>query len=299
MTALEKVKTITFGVAFGICAIVWIFIIAAGLIGIGDLGIGGFIALVLFTTFVLAIPLAILSLVLGLHKIKKVQKIDSEEVSVRKVHSNHSPQKQSDINSEYEKFKSETSVTKQIVEETVKVPVPSQTVQPREVQESKKPSFKKFDFRVAGVTMKNDSGKDIQRLLKRFGKLHCEEYEIELYEGWSNKDIIEYDVEVYEFGDLQFETNEIKFVDEPTNEYDPNAKKVLIDFDGAFIHVGYVPRKEVAELNDILKNKEVRSITAQYVGGKKKCVEYDAEKDKDIVVIEDLTLGVEIEIKYV
>ena len=40
------------------------------------------------------------------------------------------------------------------------------------------------------------------------------------------------------------------------------------------------------------------AITACYVGGKIKESDYDLEKDKDVVVTNELTLGVAVEIKY-
>lgn len=41
-----------------------------------------------------------------------------------------------------------------------------------------------------------------------------------------------------------------------------------------------------------------RRIEAKYVGGKIKSVDYDEENDKDIVVTEELTLGIEIKVFY-
>lgn len=106
MIILEKFKLGTFAVAFVLCALVWIVIVIVGLFSIGDLGFGGFIALVFLTTIVLAVPLAVLSVVLGLHKIKKVETVNLKEVGAQK------PQI-ADVNSEYEKFKAESSVTLQ------------------------------------------------------------------------------------------------------------------------------------------------------------------------------------------
>lgn len=51
-------------------------------------------------------------------------------------------------------------------------------------------------------------------------------------------------------------------------------------------------------LKNILDNEDIRRIEAQYVGGRIKSVEYDSDKDKDVVVTEELTLGVKIEVFY-
>lgn len=159
--------------------------------------------------------------------------------------------------------------------------------------------YRRFTFNVAGVTQHNDKNKDIQKTLRRFGKLYCEENLIELYSGFTNKEILEYVFEVSEFEDLEFNDNEISFVPEPTNEYDPNAIKVFINYGNEEIHhIGYVPKKHTSELKDILDSKSVLAITACYVGGKIKESDYDLEKDKDIVVTNELTLGVKVEIKY-
>ncbi|MGE7673782.1 HIRAN domain-containing protein [Lysinibacillus sp. NPDC094403] len=157
-----------------------------------------------------------------------------------------------------------------------------------------------FTFNVAGVTMKNDKNKDIQRSLTRYGKLYCEENSIDLYGGYSNKDILDYVFEIREFEDLEFANDEIQFIPEPTNEYDENAIKVLIDYgNGDVIHVGYVPKKCTKKLKNILKNKEISNIAAHYVGGKIKEIEYDFEKDKEKVVTNsNLSLGVQIDIRY-
>ncbi|KOS62030.1 hypothetical protein AN161_15575 [Lysinibacillus sp. FJAT-14222] len=65
------------------------------------------------------------------------------------------------------------------------------------------------------------------------------------------------------------------------------------------MHVGYVPKKCTKKLKNILENKEISNIVAQYVGGKTKEIEYDFEKDKEKVVTNsNLSLGVQIDIRY-
>ena len=153
-----------------------------------------------------------------------------------------------------------------------------------------------FEFNVAGVTAKNEQNKDIQKLLRQQGKLYAKENGYESYGGYKNKEIIEDDLEVAEFEDLYFSQDEISFVPEPTNEYEPNAIKVFITYDEVPIHIGYVPKKNNVELKNILDNEDVRRIEGRYVGGKIKSLDYDDDEDKDIVVIEELTLGVNIQL---
>lgn len=192
------------------------------------------------------------------------------------------------------------SITSEI-NKPIKQPLANQIEQPSKPIQTVKPKkdFNIFVFNVAGVTMENDKNKDIQKLLKRNGKLFCEEQGIELFSGYSNKEIIEYSQEVSEFEDLYLSDDEISFVPEPTNEYDPNAIKIFLEFGSEGTHhVGYVPKKSTKELQNILDTKKVIYIEAKYVGGKIKNIEYDFEKDKDVVVPKELSLGIEISIKY-
>lgn len=160
------------------------------------------------------------------------------------------------------------------------------------------PKLNIFEFNVAGVTAKNENKQDIQRLLKQQGKLYATENDIDLYGGYKNKEIVEDGVEVSEFEDLLFYQDELSFIPEPTNEYDLNAIKVFIKYGELPIHIGYVPKDKNVEFKNIINNEDVRRIEARYVGGKIKSVDYDPDKDKDVVVTEELTLGVEIKAYY-
>jgi hypothetical protein len=160
------------------------------------------------------------------------------------------------------------------------------------------PKLDIFEFNVAGVTAKNEQKQDIQKLLRQQGKLYAEENDIDLYGGYTNKEIIEDGLEVAEFEDLIFYKHEISFVPEPANEYDQNAIKVYIKYGEFPVHIGYVSKKENVEFKNILDNEDVRRIEARYVGGKIKSTDYDVDKGKDIVVTEELTLGVEFKVYY-
>ena len=121
----------------------------------------------------------------------------------------------------------------------------------------------------------------------------------ELYGGFSNKEIIEDDLEVSEFEDIFFTKQEVSFVPEPTNKYDSNAIKLYINFDEAPIHIGYVPKKDNIKVKSILENEDIRRFEVRFVGGKIKSVDYDYEKDKDVIVIDEVTLGIEVEIYFI
>ncbi|RIJ65499.1 PH domain-containing protein [Rummeliibacillus sp. POC4] len=161
-------------------------------------------------------------------------------------------------------------------------------------------SRKTITFNVAGVTKENDQGKDIQKLLQQEGKQYCKENEIDLYNGLTNKEIIEFGDGTSEFEDLYLSDEEVIFIPEPTNPYDENAIKVFLKYgeNESPTHIGYVPINKTKELQLILDTKNVSLIDAHYVGGKIKELEYDYETDKDKVVVKELTLGIEISITY-
>ncbi|MFA9560357.1 HIRAN domain-containing protein [Evansella sp. AB-rgal1] len=160
------------------------------------------------------------------------------------------------------------------------------------------PKLNMFEFNVAGVTAKNENKQDIQKLLKQQGKIYAKENQIDFYGGYKNKEIIEDNIEISEFEDLVFYKDELSFIPEPTNEYDSNAIKIFIKYSELPVHIGYVPNDKNVELKNILDNEDVRRIEARYVGGKIKSVEYDSDEDKDIIVTEEITLGIEIKVFY-
>ena len=175
-------------------------------------------------------------------------------------------------------------------------PIKSSTVQ----SPPKPPVLNRFNFNVAGTTAKNDEGKDLQKTLQSLGKKYCSENDIKLYGGYSNRELISDGYEVIEFEDLTFYKHELKFEYEPTNQYDKNAIKVFVCFDGEkFTHVGYVPKTHNVELKSILENEDIRRIEAKYVGGNVKNIEYDDEKEKDVIVVNKLNIGIEIDVYYI
>ncbi|WP_190325346.1 HIRAN domain-containing protein [Bacillus cereus] len=152
-------------------------------------------------------------------------------------------------------------------------------------------------FNVAGVTFDNDKGKDIQSLLKRIARAIAKEYNIESYGGYTNKELLEMWVEASEFEDVEF-GDYISFVKDPDNEFDKNAIKVIVNLDNKEFHIGHVPKKQNVEIGKLLDSESITSISANFVGGKTKSVDYDDEKDKDVVIITELTLGVLITLRF-
>ncbi|MGH1327115.1 HIRAN domain-containing protein [Bacillus pretiosus] len=152
-------------------------------------------------------------------------------------------------------------------------------------------------FNIAGVTFDNDKGKDIQSLLRRIARIIAKEYDIESYGGYTNKELLEIWGEASEFEDVEF-GDYISFIKDPDNEFDKNAIKVIANLDGKEFHIGHVPKKQNIEIGKLLDSESITSISANFVGGKTKSVDYDDEKDKDVVVINELTLGVLITLRF-
>lgn len=204
--------------------------------------------------------------------------------------------------SKTEILKNETRVTETPTQTETSIqtetPIDIQTdIQSETPTQTQTPNNHAITFNVAGVTFDNEEGKDIQTLLRRVAKAIAREKDIPAYAGMTNSEILEYYGEVSEFEDVEF-GEYILFEKEPDNEYDKNAIKVVVKLEDKKHHIGYVPKKYNVQLNKLLDTDLITDITANFVGGKIKEVDYDFEKDKDVVVIKELTLGVEITVYY-
>lgn len=138
-----------------------------------------------------------------------------------------------------------------------------------------------YTFRVAGVTKEGRQG-TIKQIVKDWKECNPDD----VYEGMSNKEIKEDDIEVYE-ADIE-NWCDIELVPEPDNQYDSNAIKVISDFG----MLGYVPASETSKVKEIMTKDY--SLSWRLIGGKYKY--YDDYEDK--VKIETLTYGIEINLKY-
>lgn len=160
---------------------------------------------------------------------------------------------------------------------------------------------KKLYFNAAGVTKKNELGKDIQSILQKEGRKYCRENYIDFYGGYTAKEIKEFGTDTSEFEDLYLNGKEISFIMEPDNKYDKNAIKIYVQYstDRDPIHVGYVPKEKNVRLKTILENHSITSVSAFYVGGKIKKIDYCLDTDKESIKNVELTLGLSIEISYI
>lgn len=145
-----------------------------------------------------------------------------------------------------------------------------------------------YTFNVAGVTKKNDVENNIQELLDELVKEEVESSGA--YLELTNKEILEdyYDERIYETTDV-CGSDEVYFMPEPDNAYDPNAIKVIHEY---LDHIGYVPRECNILVGDILKNTEY-NIYWKLVGGRYKYID-----DNGKVKTKKDNYGVNIKINY-
>lgn len=157
---------------------------------------------------------------------------------------------------------------------------------------------KHINFRVAGVTKKNEKGHDIQNILKRVANTYKREYILESFNGYTNREIIDGIIDMTEF-EGQYIDDIIELVPEPDNPYDKNAIKVYItDANNKKYHVGYVGKSENVKLLQELNENNITTTSVEFTGGKVKRVDYDWEKDKDVVVTDEITRGLEVTVYF-
>lgn len=75
---------------------------------------------------------------------------------------------------------------------------------------------------------------------------------------------------VYEYS---FRTGKTELIPEPTNQYDSNAIKVMIDGK----HVGYIKKGSCKHIINLLNQNQIERIESKISGGKFKCLEFDGE----------------------
>ena len=100
------------------------------------------------------------------------------------------------------------------------------------------------------------------------------------------------DERIYQY---TFADGPVELVDDPDNEYDPNAIKVLV----AGQHIGYIKRGSTGRIHNLQRAGRVLGVTAEIYGGKYKVVICDDDDDgaEHYDLIKDETgYGADIEI---
>lgn len=156
-----------------------------------------------------------------------------------------------------------------------------------EVQENIVSKTSKFNTYIAGVTHKNDEGKDIQRLFKDYVSLN---YDSTNFEDYTNDEIIENDLKINEYNLI--EINTITLLPDPNNIYDSNAIKIIHKDLG---HIGYIPKEHCIDVKNFISTDKKIEFIISFRGGKTKFVETD-ENLEDKVVTEEKNYYVDLTI---
>ena len=153
-------------------------------------------------------------------------------------------------------------------------------------------------FKVAGVTFKNEEGKDVQKEIKRIlNEYKKNDYFGELYGGYTNSEIKEMDLNVSEYEGYKFPAKIIG------DEYSGEScfKIYFKTYNNEDVHIGYVPKEHLEELVEWLdkKNLQIKG-TLEVIGGKYKyCELYEEDyEEKERVAIKELTYGIEISLDF-
>jgi len=150
--------------------------------------------------------------------------------------------------------------------------------------------YEKLTFNIAGITFENRE-KNLIKLLNQYAK----EGYFEKYGGYTNKEIKEDCMEVFEYED--FSTNDIQ-IKKVIVKDKPAYEVYLKDYNGNFIMIGYIPKNMINNYTNLFNKYTLASAVATIVGGKYKEVDED-EYGKEKVVIQDyLNIGVQIELAF-
>lgn len=167
-----------------------------------------------------------------------------------------------------------------------------QTEQPKKEKKKYKKDLTYFDFRVAGTTFDNEDGSSRQDIIRKLAD-DCRakagrEY---LYGEMKNSDILEkYDG-----------SHETSYVYELQNEIFPVEFQEYVYKGSPALHVvtnrgiiGNVPADLVDKVLDLQSISYKTKHHGSFVGGKTKFVEFDYDKDCDVVRTKTLTYGIEV-----
>ncbi len=99
----------------------------------------------------------------------------------------------------------------------------------------------------------------------------------------SKKEIVDACMDGQRIYQYYYHADKVELVPESTNEYDPNAIKVILDE----VHVGYIKKGSCAHIKKLLSNGSIKSITADLVGGRYKAVYENDEDDGRYELVKD------------
>ncbi|MFS0751735.1 HIRAN domain-containing protein [Oceanobacillus sp. 1P07AA] len=190
-----------------------------------------------------------------------------------------------------------TSIFKK-VDESAETSKESQTYEAIPVSiasnQRKDEAVERLNFRVRGISVDDRQ----KRLVKLFNKYKKEVgFDFEPYDGLKAKEIKEdyYGEKVYQHSNSGFFT--CIFEDEPDNEFDMNAIKVLVLDDEDEKHfVGYIPKELCSKIKELRSQYKIKIATG-IVGGKFKLAKEDEEGEVKIYNGQD-TYGLELHLSF-
>lgn len=154
-------------------------------------------------------------------------------------------------------------------------------------------------FNVKGVTFDNEDGKDIQKeIVKILNEYKKNDYFDELYNGYTDKEIKEMDLNVSQYKGYLFPA---KLVGDEYNG-EECLKIYFKTYKDNYIHVGYAPKEKINEIAEWITKKDIKvEGKLEVTGGKyKKCkieTNDDYEEVERIEIVE-LTYGLEITLNF-
>ena len=131
-------------------------------------------------------------------------------------------------------------------------------------------NYKERTYRVAGISFREDA---VENIGSENDDYHMTKQEL-IRDDMTDEQIWEY----------SFHPRHTELVPEPTNQYDPNAIKVIVDGE----HIGYIKSGSCVHVLKLINEDRILNIQCQMGGGRYKYLseKYDDEKDKDIYVLE-------------
>lgn len=169
------------------------------------------------------------------------------------------------------------------------------------IEENKNSNIK--EYKLAGVTYKNEDNKDIQKEIKKILREYINEGIIDkedMFLGYTNSDIKDMAIEVSQYEDITFNAK----LKEDIFENKPCVKVYIERADGqTYTHIGYIPKRynQIQEVIDILNNYNNIKLNLYIVGGKiKECqIDYDDDyNEKFYVETTELDYGFRLFIEY-
>lgn len=153
-------------------------------------------------------------------------------------------------------------------------------------------------FKIKGVTFKNEEGNDIQKEIKDILKEYKNnDYFDSLYDGYTNNDIKEMNLDVSEYEGYSFPA---KLVGDEYKGED-RIKIYFKTYNDDYIHVGYAPKDNLNEISEWITKEGVKTEgRLEVTGGRYKHSEIIEEnyEEKERIVTEELTYGLKIILNF-